>query len=177
MKTYLLLLLIFFPLVSYSDQPPDWENYKVTSYNGRWAAFLSRDYNQDAKYPWEDTWTLSVYKAFQYPVPGPNQIPVWARPYDPSGYAEGYLSNDGKIFVYVEHWYRKNHPAVKIFREYCTIFKNGSFFNVGTNLEKTASHELWLRDGSKTEFVSKDGKPYVKVQTVSGDRYVEAFCE
>lgn len=177
MKIRLLLLFILLPLRAYSDLPPDWSNYKVTSHNGKWSVFLSRDYNEGAEHPWQDTWTLSVYKAFQYPTPGPNQVPVWSRAYNPSGYPEGYLSDDGEIFVYVDFWYHENFPVVKIFREECTIFKNGSFFKLGNNLKKTASHELWLRDGSKTEIVYKSGKPYVKVETVAGDRYVDTNCE
>ncbi|WP_299948458.1 hypothetical protein [uncultured Microbulbifer sp.] len=177
MKLKIFLILFFIPLQAYADQPPDWRNFKVTSANGKWNAFVGRDYNEGAKYPWEDTWTLSVYKAFRYPIPTPSEIPIWSRPYDPSGYAGGYLSDDGKVFVYVEYWYHKDRPVVKIFREDCKIFKDGNFFKVGKNLKKTVSHELWLGKGKVLQFVSLEGEPHIEISTVSGVRYVNTVCE
>lgn len=175
MKLYIFLASLIISLVAFADQPPDWRDYVVTSKNRKWTALVSRNYAE--KDPWDDAWTLSIYKGFHYPYPRPDLKPVWSMAYGHSGYSEGQLSDDGKIFVYVEFWYREHYPAIKIYREDCVLVKNGSFFNVGKNLEKTVSHELWLKEGGETKFVVVSSKPYIRVPTVAGDRHVQAYYE
>ncbi|WP_157953846.1 hypothetical protein [Microbulbifer sp. A4B17] len=174
MKIFILFIALILSIKVSADQPPDWQDYIVTSENRKWTALISRDHiTQD---PWTDNWMLSVYEGFKYPFPRPDFVPVWSRAYDHHGYSEGILSDDGEIFVYVEFWYRENYPVVKISKKDCAISKNGSFFNIGEHLEKSISHQLWLNRGGKIEFLSINSKPYIKVQTLAGDRYVSTTC-
>jgi len=174
MKFTTLIFLLIVSLPAYSDQPPDWQPYTIYSKNREWTAHISREY--EAENPWDDKWSIAVYRGIHYPFPRPDKKPVWSKEYENNGYSEGLLSDDGKAFVYVEYWYRANYPAVKVYTADCAIMKNGSFFNVGRNMKKTVSHELWLKDGSETKFVTIDGRQYVEIETVAGVRHVPVYC-
>jgi len=169
-----LFLLLGLSALSFADQPPDWSAFVVQSENKRWSAAVHPEGVADA--PWKDNWMLNVYKGFYLSRPAPNVKTAWTTKYKPSGYSGGHLSNDGSTFSYVGAWYYPYSPVVKIYREECNILKNGSFFAVGSVLEKTVSHELWLKEGGNVEYRSIGGKLYLQFETVKGPRKVEASC-
>ncbi|MCW9029456.1 MAG: hypothetical protein OQJ80_11025 [Kangiella sp.] len=170
----LFLLILSLSVCSHADQPPDWQEFLVQSPNNKWSAVVQPLGN--AEKPWEDDWVLNVYEGFFLSSPPPNFKPVWSTPYKPSGYTGGYLSDDGSTFSYVEFWYYRDYPVVKIFREECKILKNGSHFRLGTNLEKTTSHELWLKEGGDVKYITLEGTFYLQLETVKGKRKVEVSC-
>lgn len=170
----LLFLLLGLSVLSFADQPPDWSEFYVQSENKQWSAVVHPEGATDA--PWENKWVLNVYKGFYLSRPAPNVKPAWTKEYKPSGYSGGYLSNDGSTFSYVEFWYYLNSPVLKMYREECNIQKNGSFFTVGRELQKTDSHELWLKEGRNVKYYSSKGKLYLQLETVKGLRKVEASC-
>ncbi|WP_444930486.1 hypothetical protein ACJJIF_01475 [Microbulbifer sp. SSSA002] len=169
-----LLLLVFLAADLFADQPPDWSAFIVQSENKGWSATVHPEGVADT--PWKDSWVLNIYKGFHFSYPAPNVKPVWTTKYNPSGYSGGYLSNDGSTFSYVEAWYYPYSPVVKIYREECKILKNGSYFAVGDKLQKTVSHELWLKGGGNVEYLSIDGNLYLQLETIKGPRKIEISC-
>ena len=170
----LLYLLLGLSALSFADQPPDWSEFSVQSENKKWSAIAQP--KGSAKAPWEDKWVLSVYKGFYLSPPAPNVQPAWTTEYKPSGYSGGYLSNDGSTFSYVEFWYYPDNPVLRMYRAECNIEKNGAFFEVGSNLQQTVSHKLWLKDGGNANYTLSEGKLYLQLETVNGLRKVEVSC-
>lgn len=170
----LLFLLLGFSALSLADQPPDWSEFVVQAQNKKWSAVVHPE--GGSKEPWNDKWVLNVYKGFYLSRPAPNVKPVWTTNYDSSGYSGGYLSNDGSTFSYVEFWYYQNQPVLRMYRADCNIQKNGSSFAVGSGLQKTASHQLWLKGSGNVKYNSFEGKLYLQFETVNGPRKVEASC-
>jgi len=168
------LIFLVLSICSYADQPPDWNEFIVQSENKKWSAAILRQ--GKAEEPWKDDWVLNVYEGFYVSSPAPNILPVWSTSYNPSGYFGGYLSNDGSAFSYVEFWYYPNHPVVEIYRQECSIKKNGSYFRVGSKLQQTASHQLWLKEGGNVKYYTADEKLFLQLETVKGLRKVSAVC-
>ena len=173
MNKFVLMFLIF-PIFLYADQPPDWDEFIVQSENKKWSAVVIRQ--GKAEEPWEDEWVLNIYEGFYGSSPAPDILPVWSTSYNPSGYSGGYLSNDGSAFSYVEFWYYPNHPVVQIYKQECTIQKTGSDFKVGSKLQQTASHQLWLKEGGNVKYYTTNGKLVLQLETVKGLRKLNAVC-
>jgi len=170
----LLFLLLGLSALSLADQPPDWDEFVVQSQNKKWSAAAYPE--GVSKEPWRDSWVLNVYEGFYLSRPAPNVKPVWTTKYNPSGYSGGYLSNDGSTFSYVEFWYYPSNPVLRIYLAECNIKKNGSFFAIGNEPQKTASHQLWLKGSGNVKYSSSEGKLYLQLETVKGLRKVEASC-
>ena len=170
----LFLIILCFSFYSYADQPPDWKYFVIQSPNKKWSAVVQPLGN--AEKPWEDDWVLSVYEGFLIAPPAPSVRPAWSTSYKASGYSGGYLSNNGVAFSYVEFWYYRNNPVVKIYSKECQIFRNGAHFKVETQLVKTASHELWLRESGNVKYVTLEGTLYLQLETVKGLSKVEVSC-
>jgi len=170
----LLFLLLGLPVFSFAEQPPDWSDFSVQSENKQWSALVHPEGATDA--PWEEKWVLNVYKGFYLSRPAPNVKPVWSTEYKPSGYSGGYLSNDGSTFSYVEFWYYADRPVLRMYRAKCNVQKTGSFFEVGSNLHKTTSHQLWLKDGGNLKYELIEDTLYLQLETVNGSRKVQASC-
>ena len=139
-RKYLLLLSI---IISYSfcygDSPPSWEAYKTISENGEYFCWVDFNDNDTSKYGWERKWILKVYNK--------DSVLFWQKEYQPLGYSEGLLSNDGKKFVYVEYWYFPSFAVKITSKDNKDIVIKGSDFNIPEKfLIETASHRLWLSD-------------------------------
>jgi hypothetical protein len=168
---WLFALFLLLSVNTFADQPPSWKSFTVNSENGNWSALIYPI--GDSTNPRDDNWEIAVYKGRFHP----SKTPSWESKYLPSGYSGGYLSNDGKIFSYVEYWFYENRSVVDIYLEHCRIRKNGSFFEFKTSLEKTVSHQLWRKIGGKVSYVEKDNKPHLAIDTVEGKKYIKATCE
>lgn len=175
MNRFIFLLLLCITCSVSADEPPDWNGFIVQSENKEWSAVVWR--LGEASKPWDDEWELLVYEGYYLTHPSPDIKPVWSSSYNPSGYSGGYLSNDGNAFSYVEYWYYPDRPVVEIYRDDCIIRKNGTYFDVGNNLQKTVSHELWLKMGGELEYFESRGNLYLRIDTVKGERVVKAWCD
>jgi hypothetical protein len=171
----LFALIVFIPLVGLADEPPEWNDFVVHSENKKWTAVVQRQGNSELAS--QDDWQVSVYKGLVGKRSEPGIRPAWSRPYRSSGYSTGYLSNDGGAFSYVEPWYYPNKPVIQIYRSECTIQKHGSFFNVGNDLTRTASHQLWLQGSGDIRYLESQGDLYLQLETIKGSRKIAAVCE
>ncbi len=108
------------------------------------------------KEPWEARWTLTVYDNSN------TEKPIWTTFYEYSGYEGGDLSDDGKYFVYLEFWYYKDYPLLKIYNNGTAINTNslkGSNFKISPKkLVNTVSHTLWLSDTNENGFIITSDK-------------------
>lgn len=174
MYKFICFLLLIISVPVFSDQPPGWGEFVVHSENMKWTAVVKRQ-GKSSK-PWHDSWDLEVYEGFYYPGVYPDAKPHWSRSYTHSGYSGGILSNDGLAFSHVSFWYYADHSVVSIYRKNCTIHKPGSYFELVGSLEKTSSHELWLKQGGSIHFSSTEDRLFLKLDTVQGPRMVAATC-
>jgi hypothetical protein len=168
---WLFAVILFLSVNTFADQPPSWKSFTVISDNGEWSALIAP--LGDKPNPWNDNWEIAVYKGHFHP----SKNAVWESKYLPSGYSGGYLSNDGKIFSYVEYWFYKNNSVVDIYLKHCQKSKNGSSFGLKENLEKTISHQLWLNGNGNVSYVERGEKLYLEIDTVDGIKYIEAACK
>lgn len=176
MRTLIILLSTVLPLWALADEPPEWRDFVVQSENENWTAVVERQGNSGKT--WQDDWRLSVYKGAHEARPAPGVEPVWSAPYSASGYSTGYLSDHGEAFSYVEHWYYPNRPVVQIYRSKCIIEKKGVFFDVGDDLQDTASHELWLKRKPNIRYTStSESELYLQIETIKGNRKISAVCD
>ncbi|MEQ3725625.1 hypothetical protein [Alcanivorax sp.] len=166
-----LYLLLSLSAISFADQPPDWSEFSVQSENKQWSAIVHPKGNAQERR--EDEWVLKIYKGFYLSPPAPNVQPAWTTEYKPSGYSGGYLSNDGSTFSYVDFWYYPDSPVLRMYRTECNIQINGASFNVGSDLQQTVSHQLWLKGAGSVEYIRSEGKLYLQIETVNGLRKVE----
>lgn len=145
----LLLLLLSFILLpakyAMADEPPCWCNFKIESANKQFCAVVNKAEKDSLKEPWSSEWTLSVYH-----VINGNKKLLWKTVYNYSGYSDGYLSDDGNYFVYVEYWYYADAQAIKIYKNGTAVntasLKCSAFKVPFSKLAKTVSHWLWLAD-------------------------------
>src|SRR5690606_1158928 len=88
---------------------------------------------------WERTWNINVFKK--------DSTLFWKRPYQPSGYEDGVITNDGNNFVIVAFWYFDQGNVIKIFnKDSNDYFIKGNEFKISPlYLEKTVSHRLWRK--------------------------------
>jgi hypothetical protein len=170
-----LFLLLGLSEFSVADQPPDWSAFSVQSENKKWSAIVHPEGISDA--PWEDKWVLNIYKGFYLSRPAPYIKPAWTTEYKASGYSGGYLSNDGSTFSYVEFWYYPNRPVLRMYRAKCNVQKIGSYFEDGNNLQKTASHQRWLKAGGNVKYELIDSKLYLRLETINSVHKVQASCD
>lgn len=138
----IICLTIFFLNFTFvfADEPPSWQPYKKVSGNSEFFAWVNYADSDTTKYPSERKWQLSVFKR--------DSTLLWKRDFKPTGYEDGYLTDDGKNFVVIEFWYHPEGNAVSIFNENSNdFFIKGEEFNIPEIfLEKTVSHKLWTEN-------------------------------
>lgn len=136
---FLILLLTNF-LFCWADEPPSWEPYTKVSENKEFFCFVYYADNDSLKQPWERKWNLNVFKK--------DSTLFWKRPFQPSGYDDGILTNDGNNFVIIEFWYYENADVVKILNKDFNDYEiKGKEFNISADyLTETTSHRLWRKD-------------------------------
>ena len=141
MKKHILLLSIIINYsFCYGDSSRAWEPYKKTSKNGEYFCWVDFNDNDTAKYRWDRKWILKVYDK--------DSILFWQKEYQPTGYSDGLLSDDGKKFVYVKFSYYPDGITVKITsKDNQDIIIKGSDFNIPEKtLIEAVSRKLWLYD-------------------------------
>ena len=153
------LLIIAAKNFCYGDEPPSWEPYKKISKNKEffcWVDFNDNDTLNDA---WNRKWILKVYDK--------DSILIWQKEYRHFGYSNGYLSDNGKKFIFIEYWYYHNDIAVKITsQDKQDVCINTSDFNIPEKfLIETVSHKLWLNDCELDDnnliILTVDGKTWI----------------
>lgn len=138
------LLLLIFQLINisicFADEPPSWEPYITVSENKEFYAIVYYADNDSLKQPWERKWNLNVFKK--------DSTLFWKRPYQPFGYKEGNLTNDGENFVIVTFWYYSKANVVNIYnKDLKDHFITGNQFKINQKyLPETSSHRLWRDD-------------------------------
>ena len=162
-------IAVFFTLFSFgfncfADSPPCWCDFEKTSSNNRYTAKVFRDSSIIEKSsPIFVGWKLTVYdtKTKKY---------VWTIDYDYSGYPDGYVTDNGKSFVYVEYWYYDQSSLISIYtngKKLNTEKITGHSFNINREkLRETVSHRLWLKeDGKFVKFISNK-RDYIEISTI-----------
>lgn len=143
MKAIFLTFFIVFSSVYHclADSGPCWCNFERKSENGAFVAHVYKDSTKTGGEAQFNDWVLSVYDTKSNTL-------LWSIDYEYSGYPDGYLSDDGKYFVYVEFWYFKDVSLLKIYKEgkrIATDKLTGASFNIDPEkLTETVSHRLWL---------------------------------
>jgi hypothetical protein len=91
----------------------------------------------------EARWILTIYKDSVS-----DSTVFWTTDYEFDGYDAGEISNDGKVFAYVDDWYYENFNIVKIYNQGKKVADFiGKDFNIPPKkLQKTISHYLWKRN-------------------------------
>lgn len=133
----MLILLFTFTFV-FADEPPSWREYKKVSDNLDFFAWVHFADNDTIKYPWERKWQLSVFDK--------DSILFWKREVNPSGYVDGYITDDGRHFITIDEWYYPKKNVVRIFNaNHNDFFIKGEEFKIPEIfLRETVSHQLWI---------------------------------
>ena len=141
MKRILFLAILFFNFtLVFADEPPSWQPYKKVSDNSEFFAWINYADNDTIKDPWERKWQLSVFNK--------DSTLLSKREYKPTGYNDGYLTDNGKNIVIIEFWYYPKGNAVSIFNENSNdFFIKGEEFKIPDMfLKETVSHKLWTEN-------------------------------
>lgn len=156
MKNIFFTLLIVFSSVfnCFADSAPCWCDFEIKSANGAFIARVHRDSTKtDASMPIFKDWLLEVYDT-------KNNTLLWRTEYEYSGYPDGFLSDNGKHFVYVEFWYFENASLLKIYsngKRIATDKLTGASFNIDPEkLTETVSHRLWLSNSGAFAIFKQD---------------------
>lgn len=97
---------------------------------------------------------------------------LWQRKYHYSGYPSGTLSPEGATFIYVSFWFYQDMPVVRIYRKSSHYVLTGDAFKLPP-LERraTASHEVWLAEGSKENFRFITPETF-QITTIKGREFI-----
>ena len=138
-QSLLLIFLVITTSFCYADEPPSWSPYKIISENKEFFCWIDYADKETLKDPWERKWNLKIY--------GDDSTLIWKRVFNPSGYHDGTLSNDGSNFIIIEFWYYENENVVEVYnRNSNDYFIKGKEFKIfPIFLETTVSHELWRK--------------------------------
>ena len=167
-KVYFIFFLALLSSTAYADSPPCWCKFEEESTNKKYIAIVDRPEKDSMIDPWKSVWTLSVYEKTEKG----NRL-MWKMNYDYTGYPGGLLSDDGKVFTYVEFWFYADIPLVDIYREGKkpnTSGLKGENFNIPKEkLARTVSHQLWLwKEGDATSYIYKNNKLCLKLRSIDG---------
>lgn len=123
-----------------ADEPPSWSPYKKISKSNNFFCWIDYADRDTQKFPWERKWKLKIFKK--------DSTLIWQRDFQPSGYTNGILSNDGNSFIIIEYWYSEKGSVVEVFnRNLKDYFIKGEEFKISTIfLNTTVSHQLWLEN-------------------------------
>lgn len=157
------LLILLTTTVGFADEPPCDCEFTIESANGKYSAKVAEDSTS------QSDWQLTIY---QNPIS--DKSAVWATNYLHDGYPLGRLSDDGKVFVYVNGWYYDDSSIVNIYRQGKLIKQlKGNAFNISANkLVKTVSHQLWLNDKYPSyELVSEENSCTLTIYTIDNKKH------
>jgi hypothetical protein len=133
------------------DEPPSREEFEVCTTGGTYCAEIRGAGTGEAP-AGQREYRVHVLSKREDP---PREI--WSRRYEYDGHPEGQLTEDGRRFVYVSQWYRRDAAAVRILSEDGAFALNGDAFRIPANaLQRTVSHELWLADGPRAYYLDGD---------------------
>jgi len=139
-------ILLFFLVLSNgisADEPPCWCEFSIKSDNNLFRAEIEFVKKDSLLKPWRRDWTIKVYE---------NNVKSklkWSSIFHQDGYGGGTLSNDGKIYIYVNDWLDMNIPPnqVVIYMNNNTIRYSGKDLNLNpNNFSHTESHQIWMKN-------------------------------
>ena len=163
------ILLLFFSQKVLADSPPCWCKFDVKSKNSKFIATVDRVKEDSLKEPWNARWILTITRD------SAGKGIIWTTLYKYSGYPDGQLSDDGIYFVYVEGWFYKDVPLIKIYKKGAQIdtktLTGDSFKIPKSKLRKSVSHELWISDKGVWGFQSLNGQSVFAITTVDNKRH------
>lgn len=171
MKKVFAIVFLFFCLNirCFADSPPCWCVFEKTSVNGKYTAKIFRDSTQiEEGSPIFVGWRLTVFD---------NTLnkPIWTIDYDYTGYPDGYITDNGKSFVYVEYWYYEQSPLIRIYtdgKKINTEKLTGGLFNINSEkLVQTVSHRLWLNDDGEFAKLINDKRDYIEITTIDQKKH------
>ncbi|MFN7974202.1 MAG: hypothetical protein U0166_17935 [Acidobacteriota bacterium] len=142
-------LLVTLPVaiasLALADEPPSFGPFEVQSPDARHVAKVAKD---PAGAPTDPRfgWVLTV---FEQAPDGKQQKQIWSCPFRYSGYPGGLLSRDGQSFVVIDVWYHEDAAGIDFYHEGKLVktVKGSEVPFDHAKLTKTASHQLWLKDG------------------------------
>lgn len=152
---FVIFLILSSAYYCLADSAPCWCNFEIKSRNGAFVAHVYKDSTKtEAATPIFNDWVLSVYDTKSNTL-------LWRTDYEYSGYPDGFLSDNGKHFVYVEYWYYEDVPLLKIYskgKRIATDKLTGASFNIDREkITETVSHSLWLsHNGAFATFKQDD---------------------
>ena len=160
MLTTVLVKLATVALAAFAfiDEPPSWEEFDVCEPAGTYCAEVRSVGQPEGP---QRAYRIRVIDRSKSP---PHEL--WSANYDYDGYPEGRLTEDGKTFIYVNTWYRRDGPVVSIYREGRRFTLEGGDFNIAeSKLQATASHSLWCAgyhvvEGRVLLIVTIDGRKH-----------------
>ena len=164
------LILCIVSCCALADTPPSWKPFTVTSKNSLFMAQVEVGDKKGKSASWEWQYKLSIFATAS------QTNALWEVTYAYDGYDGGTLSNDGLYFVYADFWYRHNTPVVSIYKKAGTWRLTGNELRIEQEtLQKTVSHQLWLKDGNDSvAFLPASETPMkIMISTVQGKRYIK----
>lgn len=139
------LLILFSAKQCLADEPPSWLPYKVTSANGKYFCWIDFSDKDTLEHAWDRKWKLSIYSN--------DSTLLWHRPFQPTGYPQGLLTNNGHNFIMIDWWYDEKLTVISVHKKNGkNIFIPGKSFHISPLfLVQTSSHQLWLEDYKITD--------------------------
>jgi hypothetical protein len=162
-------LIASLSLAAMADAPPAYLPFERASENAQFVAKVEVADRRGKTSAWEWKYSIKVFEVVT------SAGPLWEADYYFDGYEGGMLSNDGCCFVYVNFWFFDKGPLVYIYKKGSTKTYSAHDLQLSpADLKKTASHKLWLQEGSG--FWPAQGKPQkFIVQTVQGERSIDLY--
>lgn len=152
-------------------------DFRIVSNNKQFAAEVKAISQAPGKGKKSPEYVLTILES----IPGQTKV-VWSGPFKHGGYADGILSDDGTVFVYVNPWYKASQTVVTIYyKGKKTAEIRGKDFKIpGSKLRKGVSPKFWLSQKGEyfhfisvnnvslaLELITVDGKAHV-IQTQNG---------
>ena len=142
-KILLLFLVIFSYNFLYGDETPCWCEVSILSSNNLYKAEIYSLASDSSLAPWDRKWKINVYE-----LAGDTTL-KWSSDFYHDGYGDGILSNDGKVYAYVNYWLDKSTSPNQI-----TIYTSDQILRYSSKdlklrqwiFPKTVSHQIWLEN-------------------------------
>lgn len=177
-KLLLSCLLIINTGFVLADEPPDWQAFLIHSANNQWVAYVApgNESENNSKEPWKDKWQLQVFNNLRgFPVD--EEKAVWSAEFQPTGYPEGLLSDDGQVFAQISFWYQHKFPLITIYRKECKQEYYANKLALPKNMPASTSHQIWLDQKKNNRFVDTEGQFKLQVFTLVGERFISTECK
>lgn len=125
-----------------ADEPPSYCEASIFSKDSTFRADIRHENADTNEKPWKWDWILYVYQT------KPETTYLWSSKLYYDGYSQGLLSDDGRLFAYVNYWYYPENSYQAIVYTQDSIYNYSSeYLQIEDSLcVETVSHLIWLEE-------------------------------